>query len=163
PCFLGLDVALPERPGAALSRPDRVDGAALLPVVEDAVAGSAFAQRPAPSGHPCVQTRHLLDGFAAKLRKGGQLLVVDPDVGRAAQMNHGAAHATGDVLLFLHADCRLEPGALAAARRTLTRRTVAGCFRMRVEAEGMLYRLIDACATARVHLTGIAYGDQGLF
>ena len=28
--------------------------------------------------------------------------------GRAAQMNLGAAHATGDVLLFLHADCTLE-------------------------------------------------------
>ena len=33
--------------------------------------------------------------------------------GRAVQMNLGAAHATGDVLLFLHADCSLEAGALA--------------------------------------------------
>jgi len=34
---------------------------------------------------------------------------------------------------------------------------------MRVQAEGMLYRCIDACATARVRLTGLVYGDQGLF
>jgi rSAM/selenodomain-associated transferase 2 len=84
--------------------------------------------------------------------------------GRAAQMNHGAAHASGDVLLFLHADCQVEPGALRAAERALGRRGVAaGCFRMRVGAEGFLYRLIDACATARVRLAGIVYGDQGLF
>lgn len=83
--------------------------------------------------------------------------------GRAAQMNHGAAHATGDVLLFVHADCLLEPGALAAVRLLERRRTIAGCFRMEVRAQGWLYRSIDACATARVRLTGIAYGDQGLF
>jgi rSAM/selenodomain-associated transferase 2 len=84
--------------------------------------------------------------------------------GRAAQMNHGAAHATGDALLFLHADCRLEPGALDTAARCLRRRSVAaGCFRMRVEAEGLVYRMIDAAATARVRLTGLVYGDQGLF
>src|SRR5207244_3768851 len=57
-----------------------------------------------------------------------------------------------------------EAGALDAVRCALShRRTVAGCFRMRVRAEGLLYRSIDACATARVRLTGIVYGDQGLF
>jgi rSAM/selenodomain-associated transferase 2 len=84
--------------------------------------------------------------------------------GRAAQMNHGAAHATGDVLLFLHADCSLEEGALSAAEACLARRGVtAGCFRMTVDAPGLLYRSIDAFATARVRLTGLIYGDQGLF
>jgi rSAM/selenodomain-associated transferase 2 len=84
--------------------------------------------------------------------------------GRAAQMNHAAAHATGDVLLFLHADCTPEPGALRAAEACLRRRGVAaGCFRMTVAAPGWFYRLIDAAATARVGLTGLVYGDQGLF
>jgi rSAM/selenodomain-associated transferase 2 len=84
--------------------------------------------------------------------------------GRAAQMNHAAAHATGDVLLFLHADCTLESGALLAAEACLRRPGVAaGCFRMTVAAPGWAYRLIDAAATARVGLTGLAYGDQGLF
>jgi rSAM/selenodomain-associated transferase 2 len=84
--------------------------------------------------------------------------------GRAAQMNRGAAHAAGDVLLFLHADCTLAPGAVAAAERAARRPGVAaGCFTMHVRADGLLYRCIDGCATARVRLTGIAYGDQGLF
>ena len=84
--------------------------------------------------------------------------------GRALQMNAGAACATGDILLFLHADCSLEPGALDEAERRLGKPGVAaGCFTMRVRAPGPLYRLIDACATARVRLTGLVYGDQGLF
>src|SRR5439155_25675704 len=40
---------------------------------------------------------------------------------------------------------------------------IASCFRMFVKASGASYRLIDFCATARVWLTGIVYGDQGLF
>jgi rSAM/selenodomain-associated transferase 2 len=84
--------------------------------------------------------------------------------GRAVQMNAGAAEASGDVLLFLHADCTLEEGALVEAERILDQPGVcAGCFRMTVTAPGLLYRLIDASASARVRLTGLAYGDQGLF
>jgi rSAM/selenodomain-associated transferase 2 len=84
--------------------------------------------------------------------------------GRAAQMNFGAAHARGDVLLFLHADCTLEAGALRTAQRRLDEPGVAaGCFRMMVSAPGLVYRWIDGCATQRVRLTGLIYGDQGLF
>jgi rSAM/selenodomain-associated transferase 2 len=83
--------------------------------------------------------------------------------GRAAQMNLGASHATGDVLLFLHADCTLERGALVAAARCVMRPQVAAaCFRMTVTAPGLLYRFIDFCAGARVRMTGLIYGDQGL-
>src|SRR5205085_12185002 len=64
----------------------------------------------------------------------------------------------------LHADCTPERGALADAERLLRRPgVVAGCFTMTVGAAGLLYRSIDACATARVRLTGLVYGDQGLF
>jgi rSAM/selenodomain-associated transferase 2 len=84
--------------------------------------------------------------------------------GRAVQMNLGAEHASGDALLFLHADSFLEDGALPEAERALTLPGIAaGCFTMQVDAEGWWYRAIDGCATARVRLTGIVYGDQGLF
>lgn len=89
---------------------------------------------------------------------------IESSPGRAVQMNRGAAAAGGDLLVFLHADCVLEQGAMREAIRRAGRPGfVAGCFRMRVEAEGLLYRSIDACATARVRCTGLAYGDQGLF
>ena len=82
--------------------------------------------------------------------------------GRGAQMNRAAA-ATGDVLLFLHADCSLEEGALLAAERCLARRgVVAGCFHMTVPVPKLVYRLSDWCATACVRLTVLVYGDPGL-
>ena len=84
--------------------------------------------------------------------------------GRAAQQNAGAEAATGDVLLFLHADCCPAPGwpapVLAAAAR---RGFVAGCFRMRVESERRLYRLIERGGDFRARWLGLPYGDQGLF
>ncbi len=84
--------------------------------------------------------------------------------GRAVQMNLGAGHAHGDVLLFLHADCLLEPGALEQAQHCLEEKGVAaGCFKMEIRSRGFLYRAIAFCATARVRLTGLVYGDQGLF
>lgn len=98
-----------------------------------------------------------------RLAAAADLLLHSPR-GRAAQMNLGAAHATSEVLLFLHADCSLEIGALRDAEALLRRPgVVAGCFTMTVRAPGWLYRCIDACATARVRLTGLVYGDQGIF
>jgi rSAM/selenodomain-associated transferase 2 len=102
------------------------------------------------------------DGTQA-LAQAADRLVIAPR-GRAVQMNLGAASATGEVLLFVHADCMLEPAALDEAETLLRRPGIAaGCYSMRVAAIGLLYRSIDWCATARVCLTGIAYGDQGLF
>jgi rSAM/selenodomain-associated transferase 2 len=98
-----------------------------------------------------------------QIAQAADLLLSSPR-GRSAQMNEGARHATGDMFLFLHADCSLEQGALSAAERCLRqRRVIAGCFRMTVQAPGLAFRLIDAAATARVRLTGLIYGDQGFF
>ena len=98
-----------------------------------------------------------------RLAAAADLLLQGPR-SRAGQMNLGAAHATSDVLLFLHADCGLESGALRDAERRLSRSgVVAGCFTMKVRGHGWRYRGIDLCATARVRLAGLIYGDQGLF
>src|SRR5260370_1271283 len=95
---------------------------------------------------------------------GAADLIFHSSPGRAQQMNIGAAHARGDILLFLHADCQLETGSMEAAENCLSsRKVVVGCFTMQVRASGLLYRWIDAWASARVRLTGMIYGDQGLF
>jgi rSAM/selenodomain-associated transferase 2 len=102
------------------------------------------------------------DATVEKASDADRVLVSMP--GRAFQMNAGGAAACGDFLLFLHADCRLEAGAIRAIERTLARSAIrAGCLAMHVEAEGWGFRSIDACATARVRWTGVVYGDQGLF
>ena len=102
------------------------------------------------------------DATVERANAADRVLVAEP--GRAFQMNAGAAAATGDHLLFLHADCRLEAGSLDAVAQMLDRSDfLAGCFAMRVDAAGWGFRVIDACASARVRWTGVAYGDQGLF
>jgi len=81
--------------------------------------------------------------------------------GRAAQMNAGAAAATGDALLFLHADTRLPDDAGRLVRDGLARRAW-GRFDVRFDAGGWL-RLVALTMNARSRLTGIATGDQAMF
>jgi rSAM/selenodomain-associated transferase 2 len=84
--------------------------------------------------------------------------------GRATQMNAGAALATGDVLLFLHADTRLPPNAdasIAAALGETGRQW--GRFDVAIEGRHLLLPLVAALMNARSRATGIATGDQAIF
>ena len=63
--------------------------------------------------------------------------VIAPGRGRARQMNAGAAAASGEALLFLHADTRLPEGAADAVREALAEPGVAGgCFQPRFVGPG---------------------------
>lgn len=82
--------------------------------------------------------------------------------GRARQMNAAAARATGDVLLFLHADTRLPPGAFAAVRRALADPGAeGGVFRLRFDRPTPLLRLYAACTRLPWHR--LAFGDRAPF
>ena len=84
--------------------------------------------------------------------------------GRAIQQNAGAEAASGDVFLFLHADCRLNTGALDAVVDALRDPSVVGgCFRQHIDAPGVRYRLLEWGNALRVKLWKWAYGDQGIF
>ncbi len=84
--------------------------------------------------------------------------------GRAVQQNLGAQHATGDVLLFLHADNWLVPEAGSQVRECLQNAQVlGGAFLQQIEAEGCPYRWLECGNAARVRLRGLPYGDQAIF
>ena len=83
--------------------------------------------------------------------------------GRAAQQNAGAAAASGDVLLFLHADNYLAAGGVAQILRAVNEGARSGAFRQRIEAEGRFYRWLESGNARRVQWWGLAYGDQGIF
>ena len=88
--------------------------------------------------------------------------VITAPGGRARQMNAGAAAAQGDVLLFLHADTVLPPGALDVVRRTLDEpANEAGAFRLAFDAPTPLLRFYSFCT--RFELPRICFGDRGLF
>jgi rSAM/selenodomain-associated transferase 2 len=84
--------------------------------------------------------------------------------GRAVQMNAGAAVATGDILLFLHADTRLPSDALAElGRAVVDTRIVGGRFDVSLDGAEPIFRVIETLMNARSRLTGIATGDQAIF
>ena len=90
--------------------------------------------------------------------------VVHGERGRAVQQNLGAQQATGDVLLFLHADNWLDPTAGEQMRHCLSESVVlAGAFQQRIEAAGVLYRLLERGNSLRARWQGMAYGDQAIF
>jgi rSAM/selenodomain-associated transferase 2 len=102
-------------------------------------------------------TRALAAGTA-----GVTLLESDP--GRATQMNRGAAAARGELLWFVHADCRPLPGSVAALRGALAHPHVSiGSFRFALDAAGAAYRLYEWGVALRVAVLRQPYGDQGLF
>ena len=95
-------------------------------------------------------------------REGVRLLTAP--AGRAVQMNAGAAAASGDFLLFLHADTRLPRGAFRRIAETLSDgRHVAGAFDLRYGSTRPSIRLIAGVACIRSRLTRIPYGDQAQF
>jgi rSAM/selenodomain-associated transferase 2 len=83
--------------------------------------------------------------------------------GRAAQMNAGAGKATGDALLFLHADSQLPGTAAAAIAGALAAGTPWGRFDVRIAGRPWVLKIVAPAMNLRSRLTGIATGDQGIF
>ena len=84
--------------------------------------------------------------------------------GRAVQMNRGAAEAAGRFLVFLHADTRLPGGYAEEIERLLSQPgVVAGAFRLRIDAPGWGFRLIEVFTNLRSRILSAPYGDQALF
>jgi rSAM/selenodomain-associated transferase 2 len=88
--------------------------------------------------------------------------VIQAPRGRARQMNAGAAAATGDALLFLHADTRLPAEAAEDIAAALARRAW-GRFDVTIEGRSPWLAVVAGFMNLRSRLTGIATGDQGIF
>lgn len=83
---------------------------------------------------------------------------------RAHQLNLGAQHARGAVLLFLHADTVLPPRALDSIMAALSDpRTVGGAFTRRYASSSALLRATCFLARCRNQLIGWHLGDQAMF
>ena len=84
--------------------------------------------------------------------------------GRANQMNVGAAVATGNILLFLHADTKLPQNYDQLIKNTLSQPNVsAGAFELAIDSQQKSLRLVEALVKMRSHLLALPYGDQALF
>ncbi|MCG8325444.1 MAG: TIGR04283 family arsenosugar biosynthesis glycosyltransferase [Thiotrichales bacterium] len=126
---------------------------------------------------------HCLQSLSAWRNQGCEIIVVDGESeddtfylaqahsdlvctsrkGRAAQMNTGARHAKGDLLLFLHADTSLPACSVHLRQRLDSVRQGWGRFDVNLSGRRKIFRLIAALINIRSRLTGIATGDQCLF
>ncbi len=103
------------------------------------------------------------DRTIALAEEAGARVVISPQ-GRAAQMNRGASCATGEFLLFLHADTIPPEGFPEIIAKTLGRPgTVGGAFRFQLDDEIGSANLIEKLVHLRCTAFGTPYGDQGLF
>jgi rSAM/selenodomain-associated transferase 2 len=107
------------------------------------------------------------DGTWEKLNgiRPASIRLLRSEKGRAAQMTAGALRATGDTLLFLHADTRLPEGAPALIEEALKRAPDRcwGRFDVRFDQAGPTLRLVARAMNTRSAWTGICTGDQAMF
>lgn len=104
------------------------------------------------------------DDTARLAREAGARVVQSAAKGRGAQLHAGALAASGDVLLFLHADAMLGAEARAALERALALpHVVGGNFFLRFEPEQGYARLFTWLNHVRRRWLRIYYGDSALF
>ena len=103
------------------------------------------------------------DGTVQIARSAG-VKVVSGVSGRASQMNAGARAATGEILLFLHADTLLPPGFDAMVIQGLARvGVVAGAFPLKIDGTGVGLRWVEKGVNWRSRFLSLPYGDQAIF
>jgi rSAM/selenodomain-associated transferase 2 len=137
----------------------------VIPVLDEAALVGRTLQSLAPlraRGHEVIvadggsadATREIAAPLADRVLAGAR--------GRASQMNAGAAAATGDVLLFLHADTELPASADEEISGKMGSRAW-GRFDVSIEGDSPMLAVIAFFMNLRSRLTGIATGDQAIF
>jgi len=148
----------------------------VVPVLEEAAALSVLIESLADRTDidelivvDASRSREVLDIYAEpggapqRLAAAGGRLVGSPVASRALQMNIGGDVASGDVIVFLHADTRLPAVDLRRALAPSLPAPGWGRFDVRLDADAWWAALIGGAMNLRSRLTGIATGDQCIF
>jgi len=83
--------------------------------------------------------------------------------GRAIQQNKGAKKASGDILLFLHADTLLPHDFTQLIRQAIYSGNSGGAFDLCIDSSHPFLKLVSRVASIRSRVTRIPYGDQAIF
>jgi len=92
-------------------------------------------------------------------------VVISAERGRGSQLRAGAAAASAEWLVFLHADCRLSPGWVAAVGAFFAKPDAAsraGYFAFALDDPRPAARRLERMVAWRCRALGLPYGDQGL-
>jgi hypothetical protein len=117
---------------------------------------------------PSLVERIVVDGGSrdrtVEIARSCGAKVISSPRGRGRQMNAGARIASGNLLLFLHADTRLPPGYTETVRAALSLPGIAaGAFEFRVDVTSPSLRFIERVANWRSRRLQLPYGDQAIF
>lgn len=105
------------------------------------------------------------DDTLAVAKASGARVVSSPARGRGYQISEGIRHTAADVILVIHADCRLAAGAAEGLLAALNADPfiAGGAFNMRFTESTARLRFVAWLNHLRMRLTGISFGDQGQF
>ncbi len=116
-----------------------------------------------PAGSICVVDGGSSDeSVAVAVGRGVRVLEMSRP-SRAAQMNAGAAACEGEVILFLHADTQLPPGARERIITAVSAGAVGGAFARRFDHPSRILRATCRLADWRGRWFGVFLGDQAIF
>ncbi len=101
------------------------------------------------------------DATIAEATAAGATVVTSPRKGRAAQMNTGAAMATGIILYFLHADSLPPVVFVQDILTAIQKGFISGCYRLQFDKPHWFLQL-NAWFT-RFNVNAVRFGDQSLF
>jgi rSAM/selenodomain-associated transferase 2 len=137
----------------------------IVPTLNEAATITTLLERLArePTRHEAI----VVDGGScdgtAVLAEAAGARVMRTSPGRGRQIAAGARAATGEILLFLHADSRFPEGGLAAIERALAPpEVVGGNFRLLFDGGDRFSRWLDGFYAA-IRRRGFYYGDSGVF
>lgn len=110
------------------------------------------------------------DPTCSEATVAGATVLTSPTAGRGAQQAWGVQHATGQVLVFLHADSTLERHAFQPLRQRVAAMECTGSpailwggFRQHIQDPRWRFRLVERGNHFRAQTLGWVYGDQGLW
>lgn len=122
----------------------------------------ALASWPSPGTEIIVADAGSNDATARIAERFGARVVIC-ERGRGQQLHCGARHATGDTLLFLHADTQCPPQAPDLLAKALSDPAVAGGnFAIRFDGETRAARFMT-WLYPQLGKVGLCYGDSGIF
>lgn len=95
---------------------------------------------------------------------GNRAKLVKSPKGRAKQMNHGSAVTTGEAILFLHCDSKVEKSVLKGISKALIdTKVVGGGCKLEIDDPRLIFKIIAFGSNLRPKMSGIFFGDQGIF
>lgn len=101
------------------------------------------------------------DATESRAKQAGASKVVRSVPGRGTQLNAGAMFASGEIVLFLHADSRLTAACLQQVADAPD--VQWGAYRQRIDSPRAIYRWIEWGNAFRVRWRQLPFGDQAIF